>query len=119
MIEQTFLQEAKEALLREKKTTQDQIERCEEEERNILNGDYEKGGKFAPLAVNQQNHRGLIEELQDIEAALLRIEEGRYSICSDCNQVVDRERLRRGKYYVKRCTTCQQKWEKKHPRKYW
>jgi len=119
MIDEKFLREAKQALLKEKKTTQAQIEKCEEEERNILTGDYEKGDRLNPLAVNRQNHRSLKEDLQDIEAALVRIEDGSYNICPDCHQNIDKAQLRRGKYYVKRDAACQQSWEKTHPRKYW
>jgi DnaK suppressor protein len=50
-------------------------------------------------------------ELQDIEAALARIAEGSYGICTDCGGDVGRPRL---KAYptAKRCLPCQEKNER-------
>ena len=118
MVGEEFIKEAREALEKEKKTTAEQIRKCEEEELEIKSGDFERGDAFNVLAVNRQNHRGLKEKLEDIESALLRIEAGTYAICPDCNQEIPRERLR-NTYWLKRDAPCQAKHEKNHPRRYW
>ncbi|OOG24738.1 conjugal transfer protein TraR [Thioalkalivibrio denitrificans] len=54
-----------------------------------------------------------IEEIRDIEAALLRIAGRAYGICIDCEGPVDYERL---SVYptAKRCVRCQERHEKSH-----
>jgi RNA polymerase-binding protein DksA len=55
------------------------------------------------------------QELQDIEAALARIGDGSYGICSDCENEIGRARL---KAYptAKRCLHCQEQHERAHGR---
>jgi len=114
-----FIQEAKTALLQEREKTKEQIQKCEEEERNVRNGS-ERENIFNPAAVNQHNHRSLEEKLDDINAALIRIDNETYGICiCGCGHEIDKERLRRGDYYVKRRTPDQKEWDKNNPRKYW
>jgi DnaK suppressor protein len=54
-----------------------------------------------------------IEEIRDIEAALLRVAGQAYGICIDCEGPIDYERLR---VYptAKRCARCQERREKSH-----
>ena len=54
-----------------------------------------------------------INEVRDIEAALLRIKTGAYGICINCGDKVAPERLR---VYptAKRCQPCQQNYERNH-----
>ncbi len=54
-----------------------------------------------------------IQELRDIDAALIRIAEGTYGLCIDCEQPIGIERL---KAYLtaKRCLRCQEAYEKTH-----
>ena len=53
------------------------------------------------------------QELQEIEAALARIGDGGYGICTDCENDIDRARL---KAYptATRCLPCQEKYERSH-----
>nr|BAL55717.1 transcriptional regulator, TraR/DksA family [uncultured Gammaproteobacteria bacterium] len=54
-----------------------------------------------------------IQEIRDIDAALIRIAEGSYGICSDCERPIEIERL---KAYptAKRCRACQENYERTH-----
>lgn len=54
-----------------------------------------------------------IQEIRDIDAALIRIAEGSYGICIDCEQPIGVERL---KAYptAKRCLKCQEVYERTH-----
>lgn len=54
-----------------------------------------------------------IQEIRDIDAALIRIAEGSYGICIDCEQPIGVERL---KAYptAKRCLKCQKVYERTH-----
>jgi RNA polymerase-binding transcription factor DksA len=53
-----------------------------------------------------------LTEMQDIEAALTRIERGTFGVCTDCHSDVTRERL---EVYptAKRCLICQQRYEQR------
>ncbi|MEJ2061063.1 MAG: TraR/DksA C4-type zinc finger protein [Gammaproteobacteria bacterium] len=57
-----------------------------------------------------------IEEIRDIEAALLRIASLSYGICEDCSTPISVERL---KAYptARRCHQCQQVYERTHVQK--
>lgn len=59
------------------------------------------------LAVVDQH----VREIQDIENALLRMGEGRYGICVDCDDDIGYKRLH-AYPTAKRCHTCQVKYEK-------
>ena len=59
------------------------------------------------LAVISQH----VREIQDIETALLRMGEGRYGICIDCDDDIGYRRLR-AYPTAKRCHSCQVKHEK-------
>ena len=50
-------------------------------------------------------------ELQDIEAALARIADGSYGICTDCGEEIDRARLKAYPAAV-RCLACQENSER-------
>lgn len=54
-----------------------------------------------------------VQEIRDIDAALIRIAERSYGICIDCEQPIGIERL---KVYptAKRCLECQDNYEKTH-----
>ncbi|MFN3919863.1 MAG: TraR/DksA family transcriptional regulator [Methylohalobius sp.] len=54
-----------------------------------------------------------VQEIRDIDAALIRIAEGSYGICIDCEQPIGIERL---KAYptAKRCLKCQEVYERTH-----
>ncbi len=54
-----------------------------------------------------------IQEIRDIDAALIRIAEGTYGICIDCEQPIGIERLR-SYPTAKRCIRCQEAYEKTH-----
>lgn len=54
-----------------------------------------------------------VDEIRDIDAALLRIADHSYGICSDCGTDIDSQRLT---VYptAKRCQPCQAQYEKTH-----
>lgn len=52
-----------------------------------------------------------IEEIRDIDAALISIAERSYGICSDCEDDIDMPRLQ-AYPTAKRCLTCQERHEK-------
>lgn len=54
-----------------------------------------------------------IDEIRDIDAALLRIERRRYGICCDCSTDIDEQRLQVSPT-AKRCLACQQRYEQTH-----
>ena len=54
-----------------------------------------------------------INEVRDIDAALLRLAHGSYGICIDCDEAIDQSRLHVIPT-VKRCQRCQTLYEKTH-----
>ena len=50
------------------------------------------------------------QELQDIEAALARMDDGSYGNCADCGGVIGEARLKASPA-VRRCLPCQEKYE--------
>ena len=54
-----------------------------------------------------------IEEIRDIDAALIRIAERSYGLCSDCESEIDMQRLL-AYPTAKRCQPCQTQYEKTH-----
>ena len=54
-----------------------------------------------------------VNEIRDIDAALLRIANGTYGTCCDCSRVIDTERLN-AYLTAKRCHECQVQYEKTH-----
>ena len=71
-----------------------------------MNGASQLGFQFSSI----DRH---IEEIRDIDAALIRIADGNYGTCTDCGGTIDPERL---KAYptAKRCHRCQVQYEKTH-----
>jgi DnaK suppressor protein len=65
----------------------------------------------AELADEMRDH----QELQDIDAALRRLDEGSYGVCTDCGGPVGLERLR-AEPQAARCIGCQRRHEKTYPR---
>lgn len=54
-----------------------------------------------------------VEEIRDIEAALLRLADGTYGLCADCGNPIGHDRL--AAYpTAKRCVVCQEQHEKTH-----
>jgi len=54
-----------------------------------------------------------IEEIRDIDAALIRIAQGSYGVCEDCSAEIAAERLK-ACITAKRCTPCQSSYEHNH-----
>jgi DnaK suppressor protein len=54
-----------------------------------------------------------IEEIRDIEAALRRMTEGEYGLCSDCGNAINIERLKANPV-AQRCIHCQEVFERTH-----
>ncbi|ABA58040.1 hypothetical protein Noc_1557 [Nitrosococcus oceani ATCC 19707] len=57
-----------------------------------------------------------IEEIRNIEQALMRFPKGNYGICIDCNTDIDYQRLQINPT-VKRCFDCQTRHERTHREK--
>ena len=51
-----------------------------------------------------------VEEIRDIDAALMRIADGSYGICTDCDEAIDIKRLE-AYLTAKRCRPCQENYE--------
>jgi RNA polymerase-binding transcription factor DksA len=54
-----------------------------------------------------------IEEIRDIDAALIRIASGSYGECTDCSTAIDEKRMRAWPT-AKRCQPCQTRYESSH-----
>ncbi len=54
-----------------------------------------------------------IEEIREIDAALIRIAQGSYGVCSDCSVEITAERLN-AYLTARRCTPCQSSYEHNH-----
>jgi RNA polymerase-binding transcription factor DksA len=54
-----------------------------------------------------------IQEIRDIDGALMRIAAGSYGVCSDCESSIDVDRLQAWST-AKRCQPCQVKYERLH-----
>lgn len=54
-----------------------------------------------------------VEEIRDIEAALKRIAEGEYGVCTDCGGAIAIERLKANPT-AQRCIRCQEAYERTH-----
>lgn len=54
-----------------------------------------------------------VQEIRDIDAALIRIAEGTYGICIDCERPIGIERLT-AYPTAKRCRACQEVYERTH-----
>lgn len=55
-----------------------------------------------------------VAEIRAIDAALLRIADGRYGTCSDCGEPIGIDRLN-VQPTAARCVACQEKWESAAP----
>jgi DnaK suppressor protein len=62
--------------------------------------------------VEAEDERGMAE-LQNIDAALRRIAEGRYGACIDCGEPIGVQRLL-AQPGALRCAACQAAWERRH-----
>ncbi|MCY4754767.1 TraR/DksA family transcriptional regulator [Pelomonas aquatica] len=56
--------------------------------------------------VEDEQQRVELAELRDVEAALRRLEEGRFGLCASCAEAIPVERLRANPSAL-RCTACQ------------
>ena len=54
-----------------------------------------------------------IDEIRDLDAALIRIANGTYGICGDCGEAIAPERLQAFPV-AKRCHDCQRRYEQSH-----
>jgi len=54
-----------------------------------------------------------VQEIREIDQALIRIAEGDYGICAECADDIDARRLE-ACLTAKRCTPCQAAWEHSH-----
>jgi DnaK suppressor protein len=55
-----------------------------------------------------------LAELEQVEAARRRIDEGRYGLCADCGDAIDVQRLH-AEPAALRCLACQGRFEHAHP----
>lgn len=53
----------------------------------------ENAAEIADYTVNLPLERALEKQLQDVEVALKRIEEGKYGLCKYCGQMIEEKRL--------------------------
>lgn len=62
------------------------------------------------IGLNLSFARSELNELRDVEAALARVADGTFGICSDCGQAIDPARLERLPA-ADRCAECQSRYE--------
>ncbi len=115
-IDQNVLAELKDRLLAEKKELEDNLNRIAHPV-DIEAGDYETS--FDDIGSDREDNTTEVEEyadnlpvevtlekkLQDVIAALDRMEKGTYGICENCNQEIDIERLKANPA-AKTCIRC-------------
>jgi RNA polymerase-binding protein DksA len=70
---------------------------------------------FANMTVDLSNAEAMrdLNELRAVSAALTRIEDGTYGVCTNCGMDIPFERLR-VQAMAQRCARCQEMWEKTH-----
>jgi len=104
-----FISQCQEALEQDQKRIEDWLKR----KSNSSSGERFKGNDSPSLyrLIGRFNNRSDAEErLEDIKAALKRIEKRIFGICIDCEEGIDEARLLILPY-VKRCSPCQKKVE--------
>ena len=74
-----------------------------------------EAGRTAPDEAEVADEIRDHKELQDIDAALRRMEDGSYGVCTDCGAEVGLERLR-AEPQAARCIECQRRHEKTYRR---
>lgn len=114
---QMFKEELNDRFLKTRGVISEELLSSDEQQYIDLAGEVHDLGEasLADLLVDLQLasiHRH-VQEIRDIDAALLRIASGEYGRCTDCSVSIQLERL---KAYptAKRCRTCQVVFEKTH-----
>jgi len=79
-----------------------------------LKGDFEKGQRFSQEEMSIINHKATREKIKDIVAALSRLDDGTYSICTSCGKPIEPDRLN-AYPEVGTCITC----ASKRPKNIW
>lgn len=114
---QTFKEELNDRFLELREEISQELLSSDEQQYIDLAGEVHDLGEesLADLLVDLQlaNIHRHVQEIRDIDAALLRIASGAFGRCTDCGISIDPERL---KAYVtaKRCRPCQVNFEKTH-----
>lgn len=54
-----------------------------------------------------------VSEIREIDAALMRLARGRYGVCADCADEIERDRMR-AQPTARRCSPCQANFERNH-----
>ena len=81
-------------LIKEKRELEQRVERIHAHAREPLEADSsEQAAQLGNVAVVSALETEAIEEVAEIDAALQRLDNGRYGICIGCGESISRERL--------------------------
>jgi len=107
--------EYKELLLNRKKEIEKITENLKNELQGVNSCDIKEEGDFAACSTNSENnyliYKKLLQELKEINEALIAIEEETYGICKMCEEPINPERLKI-KPFAKYCIDCREIIEK-------
>jgi len=107
--------EYKELLLNRKKEIEKIIQHLESELKGVNRCDIKEDGDFAACSTNNENnyliYKKQLQELKEIEEALITIKKGTYGICQMCEEEINPERLKI-KPFAKYCIDCREFLEK-------
>ena len=106
------------ALLRRRAAVLDELRRETRDEDGLLSlpshrGESDRGVDFEMEAVDLAQSLRDAGEIQAIDAALARLRDGRYGLCTDCGEAIDAQRLL-AQPEAPRCAACQQRFERTH-----
>jgi DnaK suppressor protein len=109
--------EYKELLLNRKKEIEKIINSLKNELKGVNSCDIKEDGDFAACSTNSENnyliYKKQLQELKEIEEALLAIEKNTYGICQMCEEPINPERLKI-KPFAKYCIDCRELIEKEN-----
>ena len=88
------LAEFRDRLLKHKAELEKRVERIHDHARNPLNADSaEQAAELGNVAVVSALENEAYEEIEEIKAALSRIETGEFGTCVSCGELINRKRL--------------------------
>jgi len=105
----------KELLLNRKEEIKKIIESLENELKGVNSCDIKEEGDFASCSTNSENnyliYKQQLQELKEIEEALVAVDKVTYGICQMCEEPINPERLKI-KPFAKYCIDCREFIEK-------
>jgi RNA polymerase-binding protein DksA len=107
-LEQVDLNSIRETLLQEKSELEKRIDAIHSHARDPLEADSaEQAAQLGNVAVKLALESEALEEVAEINAALQRIETGRYGVCRGCGDAIGKDRLK-ARPWSSECLDCAQ-----------